>query len=238
MTIACTSQRGLRSALAIRLSRLPTPGRRASRTRSTGKAKRRSCGRRGPDDPGPSMSFALPRGRPEARRGGGAGDGSGSPSDVARRLRRRARPEPGEPARRGREAAPRVGPRAEELAATCTGWRAARPARDDASWRRGRREHRGDHHGTEHVRRRPRALASRPLERLVGADPPFHTPVFVLTHHPREPLEMQGGTTFHFVTEGIEAALERARRGGRGQGRRAGRGRRRRPAVPPRGAAR
>jgi dihydrofolate reductase len=43
-----------------------------------------------------------------------------------------------------------------------------------------------------------------------GDDPPFHTPVFVLTHHPREPIEMQGGTTFHFVTDGIEAALERA----------------------------
>ena len=44
-----------------------------------------------------------------------------------------------------------------------------------------------------------------------GDDPPFHTPVFVLTHHPREPLEMDGGTTFHFVTDGPEAALERAR---------------------------
>jgi dihydrofolate reductase len=44
-----------------------------------------------------------------------------------------------------------------------------------------------------------------------GDDPPFHTPVFVLTHHAREPLQMRGGTTFHFVTEGIEAALERAR---------------------------
>jgi dihydrofolate reductase len=44
-----------------------------------------------------------------------------------------------------------------------------------------------------------------------GVDPPYHTPVFVLTHHPREPLEMQGGTTFFFVTEGIEDALERAR---------------------------
>jgi dihydrofolate reductase len=44
-----------------------------------------------------------------------------------------------------------------------------------------------------------------------GDDPPYHTPVFVLTHHPREPLEMQGGTTFHFVGDGIEAALERAR---------------------------
>ena len=43
-----------------------------------------------------------------------------------------------------------------------------------------------------------------------GDDPPFHHPVFVLTHHPREPLEMEGGTTFHFVTEGIHGALERA----------------------------
>jgi dihydrofolate reductase len=44
-----------------------------------------------------------------------------------------------------------------------------------------------------------------------GDEPPFHVPVFVLTHHPREPLGMQGGTTFHFVTDGIEAALEQAR---------------------------
>jgi dihydrofolate reductase len=44
-----------------------------------------------------------------------------------------------------------------------------------------------------------------------GDDPPFHAPVFVLTHHAREPLEMEGGTTFHFVTEGVEAAIERAR---------------------------
>jgi len=44
-----------------------------------------------------------------------------------------------------------------------------------------------------------------------GDEPPYHTPVFVLTHHPREPLEMEGGTTFYFVTDGIEAALERAR---------------------------
>jgi dihydrofolate reductase len=43
-----------------------------------------------------------------------------------------------------------------------------------------------------------------------GDDPPFHTPVFVLTHHPREPLELSGGTTFHFVTDGIESALEHA----------------------------
>jgi len=43
-----------------------------------------------------------------------------------------------------------------------------------------------------------------------GEDPPFHTPVFVLTHHEREPLPMQGGTTFTFVTGGIESALEQA----------------------------
>jgi dihydrofolate reductase len=44
-----------------------------------------------------------------------------------------------------------------------------------------------------------------------GEDPPYHTPVFVLTHHAREPLTMQGGTTFHFVTDGIESALRQAR---------------------------
>ena len=43
-----------------------------------------------------------------------------------------------------------------------------------------------------------------------GKNPPYHTPVFVLTHHKRPPLEMEGGTVFHFVTDGIEAALERA----------------------------
>ena len=45
-----------------------------------------------------------------------------------------------------------------------------------------------------------------------GEEPPYHVPVFVLTHHPREPLVMAGGTTFHFVTDGIHAALEQARR--------------------------
>jgi len=45
-----------------------------------------------------------------------------------------------------------------------------------------------------------------------GENPPYHTPVFVLTHHAREPLEMQGGTTFYFVTEGIQAALARAKK--------------------------
>jgi dihydrofolate reductase len=44
-----------------------------------------------------------------------------------------------------------------------------------------------------------------------GRNPPYHAPTFILTHHAREPIEMEGGTTFHFVTEGIETALERAR---------------------------
>jgi dihydrofolate reductase len=50
-----------------------------------------------------------------------------------------------------------------------------------------------------------------------GEDPPFHMPVFVLTHHPRDSLETQGGTTFHFVTEGIDVALERAKNAARGK---------------------
>jgi dihydrofolate reductase len=44
-----------------------------------------------------------------------------------------------------------------------------------------------------------------------GDDPPYHYPVFVLTHHPRDPVEMEGGTTYHFVTDGIESALDQAR---------------------------
>jgi dihydrofolate reductase len=50
-----------------------------------------------------------------------------------------------------------------------------------------------------------------------GEDPPFHNPVFVLTHHAREPLEMKGGTTFHFVTDGIESALAQAKTAAHGQ---------------------
>ncbi len=44
-----------------------------------------------------------------------------------------------------------------------------------------------------------------------GDDPPYHYPVFILTHHPREPVVMEGGTTFHFVTDGIESALDQAK---------------------------
>ena len=45
-----------------------------------------------------------------------------------------------------------------------------------------------------------------------GDNPPYHAPTFVLTHHPRDPIEMEGGTTFIFVTNGIEAALDRRNR--------------------------
>ena len=44
-----------------------------------------------------------------------------------------------------------------------------------------------------------------------GDNPPYHAPTFVLTHYPRPPIEMLGGTTFHFVTDGIDAALQKAR---------------------------
>lgn len=50
-----------------------------------------------------------------------------------------------------------------------------------------------------------------------GETPPYHTPVYVLTHHARPPLEMDGGTTFHFVTDGIETALDRAIKAARGK---------------------
>jgi dihydrofolate reductase len=50
-----------------------------------------------------------------------------------------------------------------------------------------------------------------------GDNPPYHTPVFVLTHHARESIPMSGGTTFHFVMEGIHAALQRARDAANGQ---------------------
>lgn len=50
-----------------------------------------------------------------------------------------------------------------------------------------------------------------------GDNPPFHHPVFVLTHHARKPLQMHGGTTFHFVTDGIQSALDQARRAAAGK---------------------
>jgi dihydrofolate reductase len=50
-----------------------------------------------------------------------------------------------------------------------------------------------------------------------GDNPPYHVPVFVLTHHPRDPLAMEGGTTFHFVTDGIQSALRQAMEAAKGK---------------------
>ncbi|HKV09630.1 MAG TPA: dihydrofolate reductase family protein [Thermoanaerobaculia bacterium] len=59
--------------------------------------------------------------------------------------------------------------------------------------------------------------AENPWNGWWGDNPPFHHPVFVLTHYAREPLELEGGTTFTFVTDGIELALEQARRAAGGK---------------------
>ena len=59
--------------------------------------------------------------------------------------------------------------------------------------------------------------ADKPWNGWWGKNPPFHHPVFVLTRHAREPLVLEGGTTFNFVTEGIHAALERARQAAGGK---------------------
>ena len=59
--------------------------------------------------------------------------------------------------------------------------------------------------------------AEKPWNGWWGANPPYHHPVFVLTHHAREPLQLDGGTTFTFVTDGIEAALELAIRAAAGK---------------------
>ncbi|MEV6110460.1 dihydrofolate reductase family protein [Streptomyces sp. NPDC051940] len=56
-----------------------------------------------------------------------------------------------------------------------------------------------------------RGAWDRPWNGWWGEDPPYHAPVYVLTHHPREPQPMDGGTTFHFVTDGVESALAHAR---------------------------
>ncbi len=61
------------------------------------------------------------------------------------------------------------------------------------------------------------AWEEHPWDGWWGDDPPFHTPVFIVTHHAREPVRKQGGTTFTFVTDGIESALEQARKAADGK---------------------
>jgi dihydrofolate reductase len=63
----------------------------------------------------------------------------------------------------------------------------------------------------------PGPWGENPWDGWWGDDPPFHSPVFVLTHHAREPLEKQGGTSFYFVTDGIEAALAHAKQAAAGK---------------------
>jgi dihydrofolate reductase len=63
----------------------------------------------------------------------------------------------------------------------------------------------------------PGPWAAEPWNGWWGDNPPFHLPVFVVTHHARPPLECEGGTTFTFVTEGVEAAVEQAREAAKGR---------------------
>jgi dihydrofolate reductase len=63
----------------------------------------------------------------------------------------------------------------------------------------------------------PGPWGADPWQGWWGEEPPFHVPVFVLTHHAREPLELAGGTTFHFVADGIESALAQAREAAAGK---------------------
>ena len=74
----------------------------------------------------------------------------------------------------------------------------------------GSRDRRGDH-GAQQVRPPARPVGRRGVEGWWGHDPVFHTPVFVLTHHPRPSVEMKGGTTFHFIDATPQEALRQAR---------------------------
>jgi dihydrofolate reductase len=72
--------------------------------------------------------------------------------------------------------------------------------------------------------RGPWPTTGEPWNGWWGENPPYHTPVFVLTHHARAPLAMAGGTTFHFVTAGVESALEQAKAAAKGKDVRVGGG--------------
>ena len=80
------------------------------------------------------------------------------------------------------------------------------------------REHRRRRDGPQHVRAVGGGdWGEEQWKGWWGDDPPYHNDVFVVTHHPREAVEMQGGTTYHFVTDGIERALARAKESADGQ---------------------
>src|SRR5262245_9499667 len=131
--------------------------------------------------------------------------------DVTRRLRRRAGHHPGAAARRRGRASARLDAQTRELTL------AARPrGRRDRPRRRSRARAadpcRSGGHGPEDVQRRRGAWADDPnADAWFGDNPPLHVPVFILTHHDREPVVKDGGTTYHFVTDGVESALVQAR---------------------------
>ena len=115
-----------------------------------------------------------------------------------------------------------------------TAWRAARRPSTTGMPRRGTRTSARRSWGATCSGRSAARGRTRTWRGWWGEDPPFHTPVFVLTHHERAPLEMEGGTTFHFVTDGIESALEQAVAAAERQGRHARRRRLDGAAVPAR----
>src|SRR5437763_15313719 len=128
---------------------------------------------------------------------------------LRRRLRRRAEPEPGEPDRGRRHAVAPVAVRDGD-------WReqhgkAGGPGTKDSTVVRGLFTNVGAYIMGRKMFGGGDGPWNESWTGWWGDDPPYHAPVFVLTHHPRDPLPMQGGTTFHFVTDGIETALEQAR---------------------------
>ena len=157
--------------------------------------------------------------------------------DLAGRVRRRPEPERGEPARRGRRAAPRLGGSAGRLARSHgkqggevnESTRILEEARENVGAGVMGRNMFGPLGGG--------AWGDEQWTGWWGDDPPYHYPVFILTHHPRDPVEMEGGTTFHFVTDGIESALEQAREAAGGKDVMLWGGGQRRSAVPGSGTA-
>src|SRR5215204_1919205 len=115
---------------------------------------------------------------------------------LAGRLRRRPRPGPRAPARRGRHGRPPMASR-----------RHHRPGGRRGAYVMGRNMFGPIRGGWDEDWRG-----------WWGDEPPYHAPVFVLTHHARDPIEMAGGTTFHFVTDGFDAAFEQATAVAEGRG--------------------
>ena len=152
--------------------------------------------------------------------------------DVARRLRRRPRAERGEPARCRRYAPARLGVPADGVPRTAWPATAGRPTRARAVVEESLANIGATVMGRNMFGGGAGPWGDEPWNGWWGDNPPFHHPVFVLTHHAREPLVCEGGTTFTFVTDGIVAALDRARSAAAGKDVAARRRRRGCPPVP------